>query len=143
MPTTENVLFDILIISTLVLVTIFAYLGVMAEAQWRFNEWISQLHACSVWKNDYLEYHQELEIHEKLLENPEDLQCIDDEDKECTLNEIYFSEWHATTAGEHYFVGLEHLDEVRGRLYSPPIFAMMIWQVFVPWGSVSMPKPSW
>ncbi|NIP32588.1 hypothetical protein GWN26_04660 [Candidatus Saccharibacteria bacterium] len=138
MPTTESILFNIMIIAMLGLFVAIGYFFLMAEAQWRYNSWISMLHACHCWKHDYLDHYQELETDEELLKNPEDIQLIDEEDKGFSLDEIYLAEWHATSASEDYFIGLEHLDKARERLYSPAIFSMMVWQVLLPWGSVRL-----
>lgn len=138
MPTTENILFDIMIFALLGFGIIIAYFCLMAETQWRYNSWISMLHACHCWKREYLDHYQELETDEELLKNPEDAQHIDEEDKGFSLDEIYLAEWHATSASEDYFDGLKHLEQARERLYSPAIFSMMVWQVLLPWGSVRL-----
>lgn len=138
MPATENLLFNIMSIALLGFGIIIAYFCLMAESQWRFRSWISQLHACACWKRDYLDHYQELETDEEFLKNPKDAQFIDEEDKGFSLDEIYYAEWHATSASEVYFDGLEDLNRARERLYSPAIFSMMVWQVLLPWGSVRL-----
>jgi len=137
MPT-EQLLLNILIVATILVLTGFGYILVLCESQWRFHSWISNLHACHVWKNDYLDHYGSHELEEPGLIEHEPVA----EEEVGDIEEIFLAEWRAEKAAQSYFNGLESLDEARERLYSPIVFPMLVWQVLVPWGSITIPKPS-
>jgi len=138
MPSTESILLYILALGCIFVFLIFTYLFILAEAEWRFRDWASQLHACHCWKRDYLDHYQELEINDGIIETDDG----DNGDEGLDIDEIFLAEWRAESAAKSYFIGLEHLDKARERLYSPIVFPMLIWQVLLPWGSIRLPHRS-
>lgn len=130
----EQMLLNVLIIATVLTLLGFGYIFILCESQWRFRGWISQLHACNAWKNDYIDHYRELEVDEETLigaENAAEENILD-------METIMLAEWKAESAAGSYFESLEDLDRARERLYSPVIFPMIIWQALLPWGNVSM-----